>query len=128
MSFRLVYRQEPNYLFVEISGQWTTDSAEEAFEAIHSEANKRSITHLLLDTQEVSQPDSPWTRFRTGEHWAKIFGHPFKGAFLTQPDIFNGFAETVARNRFANVAAFFKREQALEWLLGGVNKADAGHA
>jgi len=126
MSFKLVYRQEQNYLFIEVRGQWTIDSAEEAIEEIHNEATKRNLTLLLLDTREVSQPDSEWTRFRAGEHWAKFFGHPFKGAFLTRPDLFNGFAETVARNRFANVEAFFEEEQAVEWLLRG-EKADVGN-
>ena len=117
MSFKLSYRQEPKYLFVKISGQWTARSAEEAVEAVHDEAQKRGLTRLLIDTSEISQPDSELTRFRTGEYWAKILGPPFKGSFVITPDLYNGFAETVALNRGAVVATFFEEPAAVDWLL-----------
>ena len=128
MSIELSYRQEPSYLFVELSGTWTTDDAKRAIEAIRSEADKRGLTRLLIDCRKFSKPDTEMTRFFTGEHIALIWGHPFKSVGVVRPEIYNGFAETVAINRGANVKAFFEEEEALEWLLEDSKKPGAGEA
>ena len=128
MSIQLSYRQEPSYLFVELSGTWTTDDAKRAIEAIRSEADKRSLKRLLIDCRKFSKPDCEMTRFFTGEHIALIWARPFKSVGVLRPEIYNGFAETVALNRGANVKAFFEEEEALEWLLKDPKKPGAGDA
>ena len=126
MSIGLSYRQEPSFLFVELSGTWTTDDAKRAIEAIRGEADKRSLKRLLIDCRKFSKPDSEMTRFFTGEHIALIWARPFKSVGVLRPEIYNGFAETVALNRGANVKAFFEEEEALEWLLKDSKKPGAG--
>ncbi len=126
MRMRLSYRQQPNYLAVKASGDWTTDSAEQAIEAIHDEAVRRSFTRLLLDIRGLSQPPNELTRFFTGERLARTLGFPFKLGFLTRPDLHGRFTEIAARNRGADLAVFFEEESAVEWLLEGADRAGAG--
>jgi hypothetical protein len=117
MSITLSYRQELNYLLVEANGQWTTESVREAIEAVHSEATRRGEMRLLLDGREISKPPDEMTRFYSADRWAMAFKFPFRVAFVTRPEIYNGFGVTVAVNRGATVEVFFEKERALEWLL-----------
>ena len=57
------------------------------------------------------------TRFFTGEHIAKHWGHPFRVAGLWTKEFYTRFAENVAVNRFADIQIFLEKEKALEWLL-----------
>jgi hypothetical protein len=57
------------------------------------------------------------TRFYIGEAWARTFGFQVKAAFVSHPDVHNGFAENVAFNRGATVAVFLQESDALQWLL-----------
>jgi hypothetical protein len=128
MSFELSFRQEPNYLIMEVSGQWTTDNAKKTVEALHDEAVKQGLTRLLVDMRGLSKPSNEMTRFLTGEHVAKILRYSFKVAVVAVREIYSGFAETVALNRGANMAVFFDEATALEWLLEGPDTSDAGEA
>src|SRR5262245_58390381 len=101
MSISLSYRQEPNYLVVDVSGEWTTANAAEAITAIHKEADTRGLTRLLIDIRELSKPATEMTRFFTGEYWAEVFHYDYKAAFVMRREFYNGFAENVAANRGA---------------------------
>jgi hypothetical protein len=116
MSINLSYRQEPNHLFVEVSGNWTSESAIHVIENVRIEAIKRNITSILFDVRELSKPDNELTRFVTGEHFAKILCPPFVSAVLVRSEIYNKFAENVAVNRGAILTVLFDEESALEWI------------
>jgi hypothetical protein len=117
MSLRLSYRQEPKYLVVEMSGEFTAHNFEEATAAVHDEAQKRGLTQLLVDSRAISLPDSQLTRVSAGVCWARTFPRPFKASFIVRPELYNGFAETVALDRGADVASFFEEEKAVKWLV-----------
>jgi hypothetical protein len=125
MSLKLSYHQEQDYLIVKIAGRWTTENAKQAFEASRDETTKRGLTRILIDVMEISKPGTEMTRFDTGVYFAKILGFPYKSAILVSPEVYNGFAETVALNRCAQLKAFFEPEGALAWLLGVSNESEA---
>ena len=117
MAIDVRYYGETGYLGVEVFGQWEQGDAEQAIEAIRDEANKREEIRLFLDLRNLAPPRSGLTRFFTGEHVAKHWGHPLKIAALWKPEHYDGFAETVAKNRGVRIKVFFEKEVALEWLL-----------
>jgi hypothetical protein len=116
MSVQLSFRAEQDYLFVIGTGRWTTRDAQEAIDSIYVELERRKFTRLLVDVRELSKPDHEMTRFFTGDHWANVFGEPFKAAFIMLPDVYNGFGETVAVNRGAALKVFLNEVSAVEWL------------
>jgi hypothetical protein len=129
MSIALSFRQEADYLFVKARGDWTAENAERMIAAIHDELTRRGLitrgglTHLFLDTRGISKPDYEVTRFITGQCWAQTFDYRFKTALWSRPETYNGFAETVALNRGANVKVLFDEAAALNWLLDKASKA-----
>jgi hypothetical protein len=127
MTLQTTFDEGPGYLVAEIRGQWDEEHSAEAIDAIRDEAIKRSLTRILVDARGLSTPRTSMTSFLTGEHIAEAFGHPFKLASLATREVYgDGFAETVALNRGANVLTFFEKGEALQWLLTGFNKTDAG--
>jgi hypothetical protein len=123
MSLALSFRQEADYLVVEVRGDWTTENAEEGIVAIHSEVTRRGLTRLLLDVRGVAGPDYEVTRFITGQRWAQTFDYRFKTAVWSRLGLFEGLAEVVALNRGANIMVFLEKAQALKWLLDKFSKA-----
>jgi len=117
IGMELSYYEVSGCLGVEMSGAWREAAMKQAIEAIRDEAIKRISTRLLIDARKVSHPDNEMTRFFTGMYIAKTWGHPFKAAVVASPEVYNGFAEQVAVNRFATFEVFFEEEKALEWLL-----------
>jgi len=113
----LTYYEVSGCLGVEMIGAWRESAMKRAIEAIRDEAIKRKSTRLLIDARKVSKPDNEMTRFFTGMHVAKMLGYPFKIAVVTTPELYNGFAEQVAVNRFAALEVVFEEQKALEWLL-----------
>ncbi|NOZ60195.1 MAG: STAS/SEC14 domain-containing protein [Calditrichaeota bacterium] len=117
MKIEIHYFEKPDYLSVKVSGQWTTENAKKLFELMRDEADKHGLTLLFLDARGLSQPDTEMTRFFSGEYFAKVLPFPFKTAIVTNPEIYNKFGETVALNRCAQIAVFFKKEEARKWLI-----------
>jgi hypothetical protein len=116
MSIELGYRQEGPVLCVQMGGEWKSRTMHEAIGAARVEADKRKVTRLLIDARALSLPPDEVTRFFAGIHWAALFDQTFRAAFVVQPVLYNGFAELVARNRGANVSAFFDEAPARAWL------------
>ncbi len=116
MSIEITYRDGPGCLVAVANGPWRTEDAKRAIEAIRAEADRRKQTRLLADLRGLSQPDSEMTRFYSGEHAARFWGHPIRAAVLSRPENYNRFGELVAVNRGADLAVFFGEEEALAWL------------
>jgi len=115
----ITYRYEPNFLFVELCGEWRTEDMKHAIEAVRDNAVQQGLTRLCIDARKVLKPDYEMIRFYTGEHIARIWHQPFRTAVVVIPEIYNRFGETVAVNRAAVIACFFEEKDALGWLLQG---------
>ena len=116
MGIELSYQEEPGLLRADMTGKWTSDSMRDAIGAARVEADRRNLKTLLVDARGISMPEDELTRFLAGVRWADLFDQRFHAAFLVTPAVYNGFAETVARNRGANVKAFFEAGPARAWL------------
>jgi hypothetical protein len=99
-----------------MAGKWTSGDMRDAIGAARAEADRRNLKILLVDARGISLPQDELTRFLAGVRWADLFDQSFRAAFLVMPALYNGFAETVARNRGANVKAFFDSGPARAWL------------
>ncbi|MEQ8790947.1 MAG: hypothetical protein RIC55_32085 [Pirellulaceae bacterium] len=126
MSIEVAYHDRPGYLFVEARGEWRLDDTRREIENIRREADRRGYTRLLVDSRELSAPDTEMTRFYTGEHIAEFWRRPLKVASLALPEIINNFAENVAVNRGAHYAVFTDEQAAIDWLLQGSGDSGSG--
>jgi hypothetical protein len=117
MGMAFSCRREADYLSVTATGQLSTEDFLGVIAGIEAELSKNGHSRVLVDAREMSAPPDGMTRFQIGEVWARTFRSEVKAAFVLRPEIHNGFAETVAFNRGAYVAAFFHERDALEWLL-----------
>ncbi len=118
MSISLEFDKMPDYLFVKMTGVWSTPNALKSIEDIRDEADKQEVKHILLDLQELSLPDNEMTRYFSGEKIANTFQHSYKIAAYSQRGKINRFAETVAVNRAANFKIFDCEADAIKWLQG----------
>src|SRR5689334_20183162 len=116
MGLQLTYQQEPDILCVQVTGQWTSGAMREAIGEAYAKADKHNFRLLLVDARSLSKPEDELTRFLAGVRWADLFDGTFRAAFLVTREVYNGFAETVARNRGANVTTFFDEAAARKWL------------
>lgn len=111
------YLEGPGYLIVEVVGQWDDRASEQTIKAIREEAIRRGQTRIYLNMLGVLPPNSCLTRFFTGALVAKHWGPPFRVAAFWKREFYDGFAETAAVNRGANLRTFFEEKPALDWLL-----------
>jgi len=117
MSVEAQYQEKSGYLLVILNGQWTEDAARQVIDKTKDEAKARGFTRLLMDVRELLPPANEMARFFTGEYIARILRAPFRTATLSQPELINRFAENIAVNRGAHLAAFTDLDAALKWLL-----------
>lgn len=117
MSYLLHFINEPNYLRVNMSGNWTAPNAETAFKTIQEEADKRGVRLLLFDGRKLPQSPGDMTRFCSGQSLAKYLPTPYRIAIWRKPEQVDRLLENVAVNRGARVQVFASEEEAVKWLL-----------
>ena len=100
-----------------MGGAWVAADMHVAIASVHAKADREAVSLLLVDSRKLSPPDSDVTRYFAGVRWAELFPARFRTAFVVTPELYNGFAELVARNRGATVSAFFDEGAARSWLL-----------
>ena len=93
-------------------------------EKILEEMRALEIDKVLIDLSNVDLTTlKAMDRYYLGKEAALFFGlqGPFKrmmkAAIVMPHEFYDGFAETVARNRGTFLRLFFDRSEALEWLL-----------
>ncbi len=115
-----------SYLEVKYEGVFNRYLLDESLkdEKILEEIRLSEINKVLIDLFDVDlTPVGIMDRFYLGKDAALFFGTqgPFsrmmKAAIVIPRELYDGFAETVARNRGAFLRLFFDRSEALEWLL-----------
>lgn len=111
------FEESSGYLLIKISGEWTEESMRGDIDAAHNAAVKCNVTKLLFDCRNLSNPKSEMLRFYAGKHLSHVLGYPYKIAAIVNKEMYNKFAENVAKNRGANVKVFFQEMPAVEWLL-----------
>lgn len=118
MSYLLHFIEEPGFLRISMSGNWTAPNAETALKTIREEAEKRGFTRLLFDGRQLPQSPGEMTRFYSGEFLAKCLPIPYRVAIWRKPEQVDRLMETVAVNRGARVRVFSDEEEAVKWLVG----------
>ncbi len=114
------YREEKDYLVVEVNGSWELNEVKQHIEVVRDRVAELAIERVLIDCRELVTPLDTLTRFLTGEYIAEFWRPPVKVAALSSPEMLNDkFAEIVAVNRGAWFAVFLEEEPAMKWLLEG---------
>jgi len=119
VTIQIDFIDEAEYLLVELSGEW--DDTHEGVEINHlvsERAKDRGNKLILVDRRNLSEPITQNARYAAGETIAKLFGPPFRIAFVLPHDEMTTFGEDVAVNRGATVRVFSDMEEAKRWLLG----------
>jgi hypothetical protein len=117
VAIQLAFRADGAVLCIEMGGRWLAPDMHGAIGSVHTRADQDGISLLLVDSRKLSPPDSDVTRYFAGVRWAELFPARFRTAFVVMPELYNGFAELVARNRGASVSVFFDEGPARTWLL-----------
>lgn len=116
MAIEIQCHARPEYLLVEMRGQWTETATKQALDAARAEADRLGSKRLLLDLRGLSRPASEMVRFWSGKYLAQILPYPFKVAAFAHPEAINRFGETVAVNRGAWFQVFPEEQRAIQWL------------
>ena len=116
------YANEDGYLLVTAKGPWTTRSARQLIDEAKMEATQRGYRRVLFDLTRWTEPDSPMTRFYSGEYLAKVFAYHLRAAAFALPTAIDKFGENTAVNRGALFRIFPDKAQAIEWLMQGAGE------
>jgi len=117
---------EDGYLLIIAGVPWTTEAAKQMIDEAKMEAAKREYRRILFDLTQWAKPDSEMTRFYSGKYLAEAMGYSLKVAAFALPEEINAFGETTAVNRGALFRIFPDKTPAIEWLMAGAGKSDAG--
>jgi hypothetical protein len=110
------FEEADGYLSVRVRGEWTRDAMRRQIQRIADAARDRAHSRVLVDMRGISAPGSEMDRYHAGLDVAEIWGPRLKVAAVGTPEVYNGFAETVALNRGACLKATTDADEALRWL------------
>lgn len=113
---RISYRNESDYLAVDIAGSWTLKALEQVSEAIVARAKENGYTRVLVDVTAMSGLGASVEWFELGKHVALVARH-MRVAVIELPERIDRFFESVAVNRGASVCVFADSRSAARWLV-----------
>jgi hypothetical protein len=117
-EFQTTVAEGPGFILITVSGPYTWTRVDALLKRIAAESVSRANPRVLLDATAVPVELSMIDKYTMGAMVAVRLGGGVKVALLGSPVTIDGFGETVARNRGANVGVFTDEAAALEWLVG----------
>lgn len=116
MALELTFQDHPEYLFVTVSGPWTTAAIAPALRKIREEARHRDHFRVLVDTAALGPARDGFQKFLAGKLMAEVWGSSLKVAFVRNPSVLDSLVQNAATNRGAAVAVFGDFGTAYNWL------------
>jgi hypothetical protein len=117
-EFQTVVAEGPGFILITVTGAYTWARLDRLLQRIGAESVTRAIPRVLVDATAVPIKLSTIDKYTMGVTVALRLGGAVKVALLGSPVTIDGFGETVARNRGANVGVFTDQAAALQWLVG----------
>ena len=122
--YKVKTEEKEHYLLVVVNGDYDVKPFKDLITDLVDWSKRTQKTRILINTLGVSMPKSEFDKFILGEEFAKIAKPPIKIAILSPPALINKFMEDTAVNRGSLLFACSDREEALRWLLSGLQKTD----
>ncbi len=115
-EYRVTVTEEPQFLRIGVAGTYSRARTLSLLRRIRAEADARAAKRVLVDAREVPIALSTTDKFWIGVEAAVLFRGRVQVALLGPAAMIDGFGETVARNRGANVGVFTEATAAERWL------------
>jgi len=117
-EFQTFVADGPGFIRITVAGPYSWARLDRLLRRIAAESATRAISRVLLDATAVPVKLSTIDKYTMGVMVALRLGGSVKVALLGSPVTIDGFGETVARNRGANVGVFTDQAAAIRWLVG----------
>ena len=124
-NYKLAIEANREYLRVTATGTYGFGRTRRLIYVIRESSDGHQLRRVLLDLTGVIGRPPDMDRFELGERLAQVFGSTYTLAIIGRKESVNRLAETVARNRGADLRVFFTEQDALNWLLPTANTAVA---
>ncbi len=116
MSFEVKVKEQPGYLQIDSTGDFSLPALFEFIDRVKEEAVKSGHHRILVNSLEIKGELSEADRFRAGQKTAEVFGSRFRVAVLMPAGKITKMAELAASNRGANLLMTDSENEAREWL------------
>ena len=110
--------KKDDYLYVAYSGEYKGNLETLQLDKLLDACKQHSCSNVLVDIVGCSLSVSELDRYRFAKEIAKFFSmsNPVTIAFFVKPDQYDGFIETMARNRGVNCKIFTNKTEGINWL------------
>ncbi len=115
-EYPTVVTEDAGFVRLAVSGPYSRSRFERLLQRVGTETGARRMPRALIDGRAATLNLSTIARYEIGVQIADTIGSKIRLAFVLMPSAVDGFAETVARNRGANVGVFTDEPVAREWL------------
>ena len=117
MSFDTTFTTLPEYLRVDVSGEFSIPNLFGLIETVMREAVAAERKLVLVDARNISGELNEADRFLGGQRSAEVFGSRIKSALLMPADKITKMAELAAGNRGAKLLVTADEDEAVKWLM-----------
>lgn len=112
--------EKPDHLLVAVGGKWRLKPILSLIDAIADESQRLSRDRVLVDASDIYGELPTIDRFAAGERIA-LSCMGIRMVALCPAHYITHYGETVARNRGATFYITSERDDALRWLMSGLN-------
>ena len=116
MNLLFTFRDEPEYLNVDLTGDWNLDDLKGFAKAVHLRTKDSGQRRILIDALNTNTAPDTSSSFFYGEYISTLFSG-FKIALVIRKEFISGLLENVAVNRGVFLSVFSDKQSALKWLL-----------
>lgn len=111
-----IVENQGEYLFVKFTDPYQLDTIVELIKEAAAACVEENLSRALVDFREMPGKISTADRFQLGVEAASAMRGLLKVAVVYRRSEMNWFAETVAKNRGANLRIFSEMDEAIKWL------------
>ena len=124
MGLEVAIKEEPGYLAVTLSGEYSLAAAKEIGSRVHVEALGLECRKVLIDARQVRGKVGLMDRLKLGAAAAMLWRKDLKVALVYRAEEMDGFFERSARHRGVRMRSFADMSTAREWLLAEESTAN----
>jgi hypothetical protein len=122
MKSHYFFEKEDNYIRMVVSGEYDFDDFKTYLKIIYAKCENEKIYKIVLDALGVEGIDIPTLeRYFLGVEAAEQLQNKIKLAVLWHKEYTTYLAQTVVLDKGGQICVFENNEQAIEWLISGIN-------
>jgi len=117
-SFQTVVTDYPGFIRIAVTGPYSRAKVDSLLHRVRAEASRQERARVLVVAGEIALDLTTSDRYALGVEFSRTLPRGVRLAIVVDPAAIDGFAETVARNRGADVGVFGTEAAARAWLIG----------